>query len=240
MSRCGDTRPAGGGPRWGPGLSRSRAQSHWFSPAGRNGAAVSGVPLGTRQGPSETFYQAPRGDAFSSDLASRDDVLRVSGSVLLVDSQGSLRARSPFFLRTHTTANSRDNASSPFASMSRSEVAGLRSTSTTTLVPPALALTTAAYRSSLHFSCARAHCSPTRTSDRALLAAKDWSTAHTRRGALSTRPFRCSSACTSRTLSRGLVLVARYWGVQVVAVRLLCCPVCCPPCKWVWPTLFSH
>ena len=51
---------------------------------------MSGVPLGTRQGPSETFYQAPRGDAFSSDLASRDDVLRVSGSVLLVDSQGSL------------------------------------------------------------------------------------------------------------------------------------------------------
>jgi hypothetical protein len=31
----------------------------------------------------------------------------------------------------------------------------------------------------------------------------------------------------------------RLW-VTVVAVRLLCCPVCCPPCKWVWPTLFSH
>ena len=100
MSRCGDTRPAGGGPRWGPGLSRSRAQSHWFSPAGRNGAAVSGVPLGTRQGPSETFYQAPRGDAFSSDLASRDDVLRVSGSVLLVDSHLAGLAHHSSFERT--------------------------------------------------------------------------------------------------------------------------------------------
>ena len=70
----------------GPGLSRSRGLKRTGR---RNGAAVSGVPLGTRQGPAETFYQAPREDAFSSDLAILDDVLRVSGSVLLVDSQGS-------------------------------------------------------------------------------------------------------------------------------------------------------
>jgi hypothetical protein len=53
----------------------------------RNGAALSGVLLLARQDPPKTFYQAPRGVAFSSDLAIHDDVLHVSGFALLVDSQ---------------------------------------------------------------------------------------------------------------------------------------------------------
>ena len=73
----------------GPGLSRVEAQTHWLAPALRNGAALSAVLLLARQDPPETSYQAPRGLAFSSDLVIHDDVLRVSGFALLVDSQGS-------------------------------------------------------------------------------------------------------------------------------------------------------
>lgn len=110
--------------------------------------------------------------------------------------------------------------------MSRSEVAGLRSTSTMTLVRPALALTPWAYRSGLHRSCTRARCWPTRPSDRALRAVKDWSTAGTRRGALSTCPFWCSSACTSRARD----LAGWCWWRDIGVFRWLLCACCVVLC----------
>ena len=107
-----------------------RHRSSWL------GATLSGVPLSASHAPQQMFYHAPREDVVSSDLAHHDDVLHANSSVLLDDSPGCDRiAQFSFFYTTPPRLNVETESSSA-VSTSRSEVAGLHSTGTMTLVLP--------------------------------------------------------------------------------------------------------